>query len=49
MTGLRTEIIAALRAAATAHQNGDFAEIGAAYDRLSHQLGEFSAVDPICG
>jgi hypothetical protein len=42
----RTEIIAALRAAATAHQNGDFAEIGTAYDRLSHHLEEFSAVDP---
>lgn len=41
----RTEVIAALQAAATAHTNGDFAEIGTAYDRLSHHLDEFSAVD----
>ena len=42
----RTEVVLALRTAATAHENGDFAEIGAAYDRLSDQLGEISVVDP---
>jgi hypothetical protein len=39
-------VAAALRAAASSHLGGDFAEIGKAYDRLSARLQSLSSVDP---
>jgi hypothetical protein len=44
-SGFRREVAAALRQAVKAHETGEFAEIGRAYERLSSRLADFPDAD----